>query len=89
MCCRATPALLVPFLAKPDSSITPTVPIGVPAAEGTNSSAKADWISAWTSSDCQGATAMNFWSPETCPVPVHSAIGSMLLRSGQHISPLR
>ena len=40
LCCRATPAECDPFLVKADSSITPTVPTGEPAAEGTSSSAK-------------------------------------------------
>jgi len=30
----------------------------------------------------------NFWSAETLPSPTLMAIGSMLLRSGQTISPL-
>ena len=89
LCCRATPAEWVPFLAKALSSITPTTPIGVPAAEGASSSSKVAWISAWTSSYCQGAELMNFWRPETSPWPTSSAIGSMLLRSGQVMRPLR
>ena len=40
LCCRATPAKRDPFLVNEDSSITPTTPIGEPAAEGVSSSAK-------------------------------------------------
>src|SRR4051794_10672947 len=39
LCCRATPAECVPFLVNDDSSITPTTPTAVPAAEGARSSA--------------------------------------------------
>ena len=36
-----------------------------------------------------GAAPANFCRPETPPWPTFRAIGSMLLRSGQTISPLR
>jgi hypothetical protein len=86
--CRATPALWSPFLAKPLSSTTPTTPIGLLAAVETNSSTKTAWTSAWTSSGSQGALLRHFCSAETWPSPTFRAIGSMLVRSGQTISPL-
>src|SRR5919109_1334884 len=67
LCCRATPALWSPFLAKPLSSTTPTTPIGLRAAVGTNSSTKRDWISAWarTSSSVMEGVSIRWHGPMT------------------------
>jgi hypothetical protein len=79
---------VAPFLANPLPSTIPTTPIGLRAAVGTSSSAKTAWSSAWMSPWSQGAMLMNFCRAETWPSPTFRAIGSMLLRSGQTISPL-